>query len=177
VLQLFEDLLDPDYAKTIEKTMLSNAFPYYFFADIDYGKGNDVYNFGFSHTFVDQFAESRSDFLELVLPVAFAIGDALDLKLTQLIRIRGVMLTPIGIGYNHVRHTDLASDPDSLTAVYYVNDSDGATTIYNGEDVVSVNPKQNSAVVFDTHMEHHGAKPVKTASRVVLNINFRGEPQ
>lgn len=178
MLELFEDFLDPLYAKRLEELMLSNAFPYYFFSDIDYGEHEaDPYNFGFSHTFIDQFSESRSDFLDLVLPVAFEIADSVGLELTQLIRIRAVLLTPVSFSYNHKKHIDVKDIPDSLTAIYYVNDSDGPTTIYAGDDVFYVHPKHNSVVVFDTSMEHHGSKPMLSSSRIVLNVNFKGIPK
>jgi hypothetical protein len=69
--------------------------------------------------------------------------------------------------------------------LYYVNDSDGPTVIYNEKypvdnfDDLSVNqmiyPKAGKAILFDGDRYHSSSAPVETSQRFVININFIGK--
>lgn len=168
-----DDVLPDDYSQAIEGTMLCNSFPYYFLKDVDYGEQSaNPYNFGFVHNFVDRYAETRSEHLEGVLPLAFSICDKIKKKLVDIIRIRGVLLTPIGIPYSHKQHVDIRDIDNYWTAIYYVNDSDGDTEIVVGDKTHRVSPKRNRAVVFKDKLMHNAMKPIDTPARVVINLNF-----
>ena len=64
-------------------------------------------------------------------------------------------------------HCDLKISTPSKTCVIYLNDNDGYTEFR--EDVV--NSVANTAVIFDTNMEHRGV-PSTQDRRLVLNINY-----
>ena len=69
--------------------------------------------------------------------------------------------------------------PGDLTGIYYVNDSDGDTFIFNekkshsGEVTLKqrISPKKGSLVLFDANHLHAGNNPIDNYSRVVVNIN------
>lgn len=81
-------------------------------------------------------------------------------------------------------HVDL--DGEHYTSIFYVDESDAPTIIYNemlyeGEvpdDMVltekqQIQPKPNRLVVFKGNYVHTGMCPTTTASRILVNSNFR----
>lgn len=71
-------------------------------------------------------------------------------------------------------HTD--ADYDHKVAIYYVNDSDGDTAIFDNSDnpviVKSISPKRGRFVVFDGKHYHAGRHPNSHDTRIVVNFNF-----
>lgn len=73
--------------------------------------------------------------------------------------------------------------PNNKTLVYYINDSDGDTilfdTLYNEMDkecivkeLMRIEPRQGRVAVFDTWRYHAPQNPTYTPRRYILNINF-----
>ena len=84
-------------------------------------------------------------------------------------------------------HIDFIQDIDGMgslsTAVYYVNDSDGDTIIFDGKynkdteytDLKikqRISPKKGRIVMFDSEYIHAASLP-SSGKRIVLNINYR----
>jgi hypothetical protein len=124
-------------------------------------------------------------------PLIHMIGHRLGKKITNVIRMKINHQSPqpnfTKDNYNIV-HTDDA-DPKRLTAVYYINDSDGDTFIFNEKYNVDwqtnpterltlaqrVTPQAGKVVVFPSTQMHAGSNPINTLSRWVLNIMFEVE--
>lgn len=69
-------------------------------------------------------------------------------------------------------HQDSFND-DDITFLYYVNDSDGDTFIFDNDVCVQrVAPVKGTAVVFPSIMYHTGSVPIKHETRVVFNMIF-----
>lgn len=73
--------------------------------------------------------------------------------------------------------------PNNKTLVYYINDSDGDTFLfdalfngktdhYNTNTLMRVQPKKGRAIVFDSWRFHAPSNPLFSQRRYVLNINF-----
>jgi hypothetical protein len=83
-------------------------------------------------------------------------------------------------GKYHTPHID--SEAAHLVAIYYVNDSDGDTRIFNrkfGEPTPEVHslaravtPKAGRVVLFSGEHFHASANPVQHDYRIVLNMNI-----
>jgi len=86
-------------------------------------------------------------------------------------------------------HVDMhGKNPKSLSFLYFINNSDGATTMYNErydgnikkyEDfsiLKSVTPIAGSGLLMNADIFHSWGYPQKTNFRVSLNLNFYGEP-
>lgn len=85
-------------------------------------------------------------------------------------------------------HVDMhGKNPNSLSFVYFVNDSDGPTTMYNpkydGNEhkyeefsiLKQFNPTAGSGLLMNSDVFHSWAYPQKTSFRISINVNFYGE--
>jgi hypothetical protein len=122
--------------------------------------------------------ESSPYFLALIpvisaLPVT--IGQLLRVKLNLTLPAAGA--TPLTYG---TPHCDVPNVPNNVTAIYYINDSDGETVIFNEHfnhngpltEKARIKPKQGRLVVFDGCLMHAGNYPTTNNPRLIANINF-----
>ena len=65
-------------------------------------------------------------------------------------------------------NTDWQLSTPNKTCVIYLNDNNGYTEFRDGKKILSV---KNTAVVFDSNLEHRGV-PSTDTRRLVLNINY-----
>jgi|TARA_R110000803_G_scaffold149938_1_gene215393 hypothetical protein len=87
-------------------------------------------------------------------------------------------------GSCYVPHVDI-EDGGGLTGIYYINDSDGDTVIFNEKDntpirnneEISVRKviknKRGRLVLFDQSLLHAGCPPIKSNQRLVINFNIK----
>ena len=66
-------------------------------------------------------------------------------------------------------HTDWQISTPSKTCVLYLNTCDGYTEFRSGKKIYS---EENTAVIFDTDLEHRGTPPTNVDRRLVLNVNY-----
>jgi|TARA_S200002703_G_C3659140_1_gene202428 hypothetical protein len=68
--------------------------------------------------------------------------------------------------------------PNTLIGIYYINDSDGDTIIYEGNDennlkiLESIEPKKGRMILMDGSTWHSASHPLKTNKRMVINYNI-----
>jgi hypothetical protein len=147
---------------------------------------------GFSHMayLTDDHAPSASPLSSLLLPILFVFCEKAKLEFKALLRIRvGLFTRTPGSAPHHNPHVDF-SQPH-LTAVYYVNDSDGDTFLFNETvDDVSVDgsvehanrgrftlagtvpPKKGKMACFDGRHYHASSYPSEAARRIAITFNF-----
>jgi 2OG-Fe(II) oxygenase superfamily len=126
------------------------------------------------------FNEFTSPLLREFVPIIAAI----PFKIRELLRVKVNITHPHLLAredtYN-VPHVDYDGD-DLITAIYYLNDSDGDTYIfdqdrnYKGDDLTvkkQISPKQGRMVVFSGDLLHSGNNPRSNETRMVANINVR----
>jgi hypothetical protein len=120
--------------------------------------------------------------MSLVTPLIYKISEFLETKIT-IQRIKVNLMFPrqkINPNSYNRPHTDHGRG-DAMTLIYYVNDADGDTILfdkfYNGEDprpVTIVNrfrPKAGSAILFKSTQYHASSNPT-TEQRSVINFIF-----
>jgi hypothetical protein len=68
-----------------------------------------------------------------------------------------------------------ADQQEGITAVYYVNDSDGDTLFFNDDKKViySFTPKKGTLVYFPSYILHAGQPPRVNNYRALINLNWR----
>lgn len=185
-IKVIENFLPESYADSLE-TICRNI-PWYLYENIsgfvksdssEVNTGN--FQFGFSHVaFMD--GVKKSEHFESILPLIYFMEEKTGIKVNQLYRVRLALNTSIGADTQHNAHVDMEIPHKVL--LYYVNDSDGDTIMYNemhdlGLDAPEsysvykrVKPAKNKAVVFDGWRYHSSSKPVSTATRFIINIDF-----
>ena len=130
-----------------------------------------------------------SDFYKYIEPLKLIFESHMRTKVTYLHRLKSNLLISQKGPYLQPPHVDvmdmLDGDTNCLgykTLLYYVNDSDGDTILYNehftGEPVglvteqQRISPKQGRAVIFDSNQIHSGCCPSINDTRMVINCVF-----
>jgi len=151
---------------------------------------NTVDTLQFVH-YINWGARDHNHMYPFMKPLIHMLGQQLGKKINRVHRMKINHTCPqpnfTENNYN-IPHTD-DPDPKKFTAIYYINDSDGDTFIFNEmyntewqtkptEKLTiakRVTPKAGTAVVFPATQLHASSNPIKTKSRWVLNILFEIE--
>jgi hypothetical protein len=144
---------------------------------------------GFFHMAFDGNTNSpHYDFFRSILEF---FSEKARIAVGRILRIR-LRYTHKGIGHSELKyappHVDFHSNAPYSTFVYYVNDSDGDTIIFDKTfspeqqydpvfskplpELLRITPKQGSGLFFNGHRYHAGNYPVKQSSRIVINFDF-----
>ena len=124
----------------------------------------------------------KSPIFDKVLPLLYALEEKTGITVKEVYRIRIALTTTVGKEVQHHPHVD-DYDPHKVL-LYYVNDSDGDTFMFNemyspDEEPLSeftikerVTPKKGRAIIFDGLTYHNSSKPVNNTARYIINIDF-----
>lgn len=201
MIKIIDNFVGSTYNKEISSAFLGNNFPWFILdtsvePEYDYTKVNDVNGKEFINSVVFRhwFSIDRiinSDFFVNIEPIADNIvthlGKDIILQncsvnlLTSNDRLVGRFSPPhIDIKYSEEEYEQY----DTYTGLYYVNDADGDTILYNeifeGKDPntftqkMSVSPKPDRLIIWDSRI-YHSAPAGSSSNRVVINFNFRVE--
>jgi hypothetical protein len=190
VLEVIDDFLPNIFANSLEE-MVKKEMPWFLNEDASgEGKNKNIvaeqanikgFQFGFSHIAFDDNGY-KSGFFDKVFPILYSIEQQAGVEVKELYRIRIALSTSMGTETQHFPHVDMKNPHKVL--VYYVNDSDGDTFIYNemyseGLEKPSnftlnkrITPKKNRAVLFDGLKYHSSSKPVNFPTRFIVNVDF-----
>lgn len=142
---------------------LDGTFPWFYNQSrVSKTAPQDDYDYQFTHTFYhqhrmcsDYFQAICGPFMEKLSPMA-------------LLRIKAnlIMKTPVNVVSDwHVDYDGFTG----MTAVYYLNTTNGQTHFKNGEKVDCVG---NRLVMFPANLPHAGETCTDAKYRVVINFNF-----
>jgi len=196
---VFDNIIPKTYQDAIEELVaVSTQVEWIYTKDSTYITHDNLKQTddSFSHllVFEDKHESKHWPFFK---PLTYAIADATGLVMKKIPRVRLNLLLrayptdPLTTN-PHIDHPN-----PHYVGLYYINDSDGPTHIYNErlEDVPTKNwnenvltkyisetkftikqtiePKKGRLVVFDGHYFHAGSKPREHQTRLALNINWR----
>jgi hypothetical protein len=147
---------------------------------------------GFGHMayLADENEPVVSPMSSLLLPILFVFCDKAKIEYRALLRIRvGLFTRTIGDAKHHNPHVDYGEP--HRTAVYYVNDADGDTVIFDQtfDDVSveasaryanenrftirrSIAPRKGKMICFDGRHYHASAYPTTASKRIAVTFNF-----
>lgn len=180
-MKVVDNFLPSSYQDALEETLLSGRFPWYFNLDTlgaDYSKFPSTKTTEapqFTHVFISD-GVVRSEYFQLVSMLGYHLMLTENLDTTHVLRIKSNLNTPINnypLGNHFAVHLDY--EQDSITCIYYVNDSDGDTILFNKdgtEEVKRISPKKGRLVYFDSKTPHAGCPPKVQNTRCVINFNF-----
>ena len=174
-MNIIDNFLPPSLHAIIKQELLNDFFPWYFNCSIAY-KNDIPHSFQFTHNFYSDDAVN-SDWYKTVQPILFIIEEKLNVKLKRVLRIKANLNTqnPLLNPKDNI-HQDLpeeCGDAKFMTLLYYVNDSDGDTLIFDDDKETITNkitPQDNKAVWFDSKIWHASSPPVENKRRVVINL-------
>tara|TARA_R100000808_G_C2080651_1_gene104632 strand:+ start:46 stop:657 length:612 start_codon:yes stop_codon:yes gene_type:complete len=194
-VKVLDNIIPPPFADSIEHKLLSTKFPWYYVPH-HVVKENDVrYNYfssdnlvespGLIHDFVED-GSINSEHHELFYNLLWFVEREMNFQLSKLYRIRGRMsLRHPGNEHTYTGpHIDYGMPENYYSMIYYVNNSDGDTVIFDKRYECDIDgksppkilhrikPKKGTFLLFDGKMYHSGNFPIKADVRVVINYDF-----
>ena len=182
MIKILDNIIPKKEQNLIKNTLLDNAeFPWIFVNDVSIKNNKHQTRPGFKHIF------RNYKLIESIL-----VNTRKKLKVdydyfNEILEVRSFLQLPLeekfrgkGVDTPHLDRYD-----PHLVILYYVNDSDGETVIYNYkskdkddipyfEDVKElkrITPKQGRIVVFDGRYWHTAEQPTKNI-RCIINMNI-----
>ena len=141
--------------------------------------------FGFYHWALDKYGNKSQQF-DKISPLVHFIEEKGGMPVNEIYRIRLALTTSVGQEVQHRPHVDFTKPHKVL--LYYVNDSDGDTFMFNEKFSENfdfdknpllkftlkekIAPKKNRALIFDGLTYHNSSKPINNSTRFVINIDF-----
>ena len=191
---IIDDVIPKDYSDHIKNLMTGWDFGWVFNQNMvspDAELQGESNHAGFNHFFYEK-QQAVSQHFNFIYPLVLSITSASKTPYNRLIRMRANLTLPnktSTLEY-HMPHID--SFFEHWNAIYYVNDCDGDTIIFNetndtydpGTDDIMrikenkftikerVTPKQGRVVVFPGKYYHTSSYCKDSAYRSVININL-----
>jgi hypothetical protein len=190
-----ENIIPVDYQRHLADLMTGFNFPWIFNKNIvspdDCFLQREDNHSGFNHFFFEK-GKATSQYFNLVYPLVLSITSQADVEFNRLTRMRA-NLTLQNTGAkadHHMPHIDTWFP--HWNAIYYVNDCDGDTFIFNemnetydsGEADINkikdmtftvkrrITPKQGKIVIFPGKYYHASSFARESRYRCVINMNL-----
>jgi hypothetical protein len=194
----FDDIIPTLYQNQIEAELTSDHMAWHFRLDpgrtvsVLGASGADAMYAGFTNTVfhVENAGAPPSLVTALLLPLLFTYCDRAKVPFTRLLRIRLGLYPRIMLEAAHHPHVDFYVPHQN--ALYYVNDADGDTVLYEEtfEDVPQpalpgylregrfkiaklITPKKGRMVGFDGKRYHASMHPLKATHRIAIAFSFQ----
>ena len=199
-IYVFDDIIEKPYQELIKETLMGGdkppaaddpeeCFPWYYISDITDSEHESTFQgrFGFTHQYATPEEGICSQFHNLFLGLIQNSCKKLKIKEIDVLNGRSFLQTPTNIPKDDVDspHVDLIVP--HFVMLYYVNDSDGDTLIYNEKTKFAacypdeemkftlkkqVSPKQGRVVLFDG-IHWHTAQQSNHNIRCIVNYDLR----
>jgi len=186
-MNIIDDFIKPRIQDDIERMFLENNFPYFYSEDSVGVEANrydmtagatrlDEHSISapqFSHMFLSD-GKVNSQFYGAITPISNKLIDIVD-EDCYLYRCK-VNLNTIDSRFEnkyYAPHVDNSFE-NQITAIYYVNDSDGDTFFFDDDGNVTktVTPKKGRLVWWRGKIFHAKSSPAKSVKRLVINFNL-----
>ena len=172
-MQIIDNFLPQDKWETIHRVLTGDAFPWYLNKDSAY-TGDGYINM--THKYY-QDNRVTSDWYGMLKPVIEEFEKQTQLQIKNILRIKSNLVFNRTITKEEQAkqiHQDV-EDPNYVSLLYYVHDSDGDTILYQDDketEVIRIKPVANRASIFDSRIWHTGTLPTINQSRQGINFIF-----
>ena len=175
MIKIVDNFLPDGLHKRLQRVMMSAEFPWYFAHGVS---SPDDQNYYFIHNVFGCRERMQngtpswgveSTYFNEFETILYFIEEKLKFQTHNLLRIRCNLYTNQNINLAHGSHTD--HEIPHYTAIYYINNNNGPTTI-GDKNVESV---ENRIVFFDGLIPHNSNLQTDVAERINININVQGE--
>ena len=159
-MKITDNFLSDDEFKSIQDWFTGESFHWYYNNSIANQK-QGLDQFQFVHPFYDVAKPSLSKFSSFLYPFLTKLNAKYIFRIKANLRPRTT--TAVLSDF----HTDMSLNQQ--TGIFYINTNNGYTKFKDDSTVPSV---ANRFLTFSGDLEHCGASPTDTNSRIVLNINY-----
>lgn len=155
--------------------------PWTFVPNLSYGQTDDYSAAGFSYTFFlkeeykynqDKKETTKTPEYNYIIPLLLEAFEKFntDIGINNVFRSRVRMTLNREVSKPEDKHVDYPFP--HLVLLYYINNTDGDTIIYEGERIVErITPRRRRCVLFDGTMLHASSSST-LSPRLVLNTNL-----
>lgn len=182
---VIDDFLEKSYHAHLLHELDSFNFPWYYQRNISYSDNHhanrdNLGNFGFGF-WIKKEDWTDTSMTKFLMPFCYRVAETISATSIMGVRIDMTMFNP----FNHMHQPHIDLDIPHYASVYYVNDSDGDTILYNesyrGNEVEEmksltikekISPKANRLLVFNGKYYHTGHSPSKHKNRIIINSNY-----
>jgi len=189
--KILENLIPVSMSKIIEYKLNNKLFAYNpsTINDNEYDKSDNNIVAGpqFVRPIFHSDGTAEDELFEAVaMPILWFLEEKTGIRVSEIHRIKINLMLPNNTSENNYAppHYDI-NDDGWLSMVYYVNEADGDTFIFDknmfeGRDNLKVfgrsSPKQGNAVIFNSHQWHASSNPINYENRYIINFVFKPEP-
>lgn len=187
-MMILDNFLPNEEYLKLSSYMQSQNFPWFYMSHASRAPGsfipeNAIETFAMTHSIHSKEDNMTSYTIDNFAPLLESIERYNNSK-TDIFRVRAGLKTPkqgfSSDNYN-IPHVDYFFP--HTTGVYYVNDSDGDTWIFDQmfdhfpeptKFTVKqrIQPKANRLILFNGLQYHTASNPINTDTRIIININF-----
>jgi hypothetical protein len=178
-IYIFDQVIDQAYQMQLHQAFVGEmSAPWYLLEDVAYPSSEvTVKQPGLVHPLWDQ--QQLSPLYDLVIPMVDTAMSKINLTVRSVIRARSFLQFPRDT--NRINHPHIDYNHPHWVCLYYVNDSDGDTVIYNQSAVEgkpteftvaqTVSPRQGRCVIFPGDRYHSSSTPTQDY-RCIINFDI-----
>lgn len=193
-----DNLIPMELQNSLEERLLNQEFPWYLCANLDVtGDYSSLAFFNKLTKNIYEHSQMHHNFFSDGKPQSFAVHEPIAILqlvckkyniTAELIRIKANLCAKVQCDNPDAFQTPHIDNPDEhWTMLYYVNESDGDTFLFNEhyvpesawENITTltlhqrISPKKGRIVIFNGRRIHAGMFPRKNNFRIAINFNFR----
>ena len=179
-MKIIDNVIDDEYSNYLNKIVFEK-FPWYFLNTSAYENEKIDFSYSFYHILAED-NKDCSNYSQIFYPLILKCLSLTNLKDCFIKRARLGLITKFHKKIVHSPHIDY-KEPHS-TILYYLNNSDGDTFVFNeqyGDEFNDLTiahrqtPTEGCALLFKSINYHASSSPINTKSRVVINIVFESD--
>ena len=159
-MKVITSVLNEQEHKNIEKTFISQNFPWYYNPS---QTSIDKHSYLFHNFYADH--QINSNYYNLILPILKNINPIALINIRANLIINRNQVIKCAYHYDKLNNNAL----DHKTLIYYVNTNNGYTEFENGN---KVNCFANSMVIFKANNKHRGCSQTDSDYKIIININY-----